>query len=62
MTGLPLAGWGEEVSQTSSLCFGRTLAMPLTSSKIILYPKSCFEAGRATAKLIMVLVSKTNPI
>lgn len=60
MTGLPLPGSGKEASQASSFCFGRTLAMPLTSSKAILHPKSCLEAGRATAQLIMALVSKTS--
>lgn len=57
MTGLPLAGSGEEASQASSFCFGRSLAMPLTSSKTILHLKNCLEAGRAAAQL-MVLVSK----
>lgn len=56
MTGLPLAGSGEEASQASSFCFGRTLAMPLTSSKTILHLKNCLEAGRAAQ--LMVLVSK----
>lgn len=57
MTGLPLAGLGEEASQASSFCFGRTLAMPLTSSKTVLHLKNCLEAGRAAAQL-MVLISK----
>lgn len=57
MTGLPLAGLGEEASQASSFCFGRTLAMPLTSSKTILHLKNCLEAGRDAAQ-VMVLISK----